>query len=428
MYMGYWDADEARQKRISRAKEEELLALFEKRLPGYFDDSEWWKLVEQADNPPPIELRECPTCHAQNPIDTETCQICGHVLRGHPCINPACTNSVALSVESCPECGTRQIPEEEIAWSCGICARKNSAAAEECAACHAPRGMVDPLGEASLLADSVKDEGLSRADFSIRLPDGSATQPIDLEVYRVLRPMIPHGASDRVVLIKVPSLTGFRAYTDVGHYLFKAYRVPTEVIVAQALAEHILALNPRSQDGQSARFYTNASITALILRTLMGKPDNPAEQLRQEVDELVGSVRERMITAFDGAYADLADDMPVEEAQDLVASLIAANAEIDRYGEMLQDGSFLGFVGVRTLVRAISDFPHLVFDGRVWKAPYARLSELPETVAATQQQQTRLRFIHCFEDVIEQRDRPDADMAIRDRALASLRFLRSQLA
>ena len=48
--------------------------------------------------------------------------------------------------------------------------------------------------------------------------------------------------------------------------------------------------------------------------------------------------------------------------------------------------------------------------------------------APQQQQQARRRHVACLQDVLEQRDQPDPDPAIRDRANASLRFLRSQLA
>jgi hypothetical protein len=64
MYMGFWTADGPR--RISRDVEKELYARFRNREPGYFDDTEWWKLVEQADQPPLEEFVQCPACLADN--------------------------------------------------------------------------------------------------------------------------------------------------------------------------------------------------------------------------------------------------------------------------------------------------------------------------------------------------------------------------
>ena len=52
LYMGYWDTAADKPKRISRGVEEELYEKFKARLPGFYDDGEWWKLVEQADQRP----------------------------------------------------------------------------------------------------------------------------------------------------------------------------------------------------------------------------------------------------------------------------------------------------------------------------------------------------------------------------------------
>ena len=45
MYMGYWDADSRSAKRISRDIEADYYQKFQQKLPGYYDDAEWWKLV-----------------------------------------------------------------------------------------------------------------------------------------------------------------------------------------------------------------------------------------------------------------------------------------------------------------------------------------------------------------------------------------------
>lgn len=52
MYMGTWDAAAGKAKRISRETEQEYYTKFKAKLKGFYDDAEWWKLVETADQPP----------------------------------------------------------------------------------------------------------------------------------------------------------------------------------------------------------------------------------------------------------------------------------------------------------------------------------------------------------------------------------------
>ena len=106
--MGYWDPEKGKPERISRNVEREYYEKFRQKEPGYYDDTEWWKLVEQADSPPAEELVECPECNAQNLQGHEICAICGHVLIGKSCINPECTRTIPRSAQSCPYCGISQ--------------------------------------------------------------------------------------------------------------------------------------------------------------------------------------------------------------------------------------------------------------------------------------------------------------------------------
>lgn len=428
MYMGYWDAEEDRPKRIAREKEKELYAQFLRRLPGYFDDSEWWKLVEQASERPVLELATCESCGAQNPAEVEVCQVCGHVIRGRPCVNPECSQQVGLSMQACPVCGTRQTPQEETPWTCSICQRRNSPAELECPGCAAPRLAIDPLGDDALLQDSQQDETLSRKGFSFRLPDGALSQPIDLEVFRVGRSMIPWGQTDRVPVRRFSALATCKVFIDPAHPLFRAYRVPPEAVVAQAVADQLLALVPRPSTAALSHFYSQTGMTALVLRALVGQPENPDEMLRQHTRELIDMVRERMAAAFGEQLSDFVEGMPEEEKKELVLCILAAGADVGRLGEMVASGAIASYMGPLSVLRSIEEYPHLVFDGRVWRASYVHLSQLPEAIAAHQQQRTRRRFATCLQEVIEQRDQPDPDPAMRDRANAALRFLRGQLA
>jgi hypothetical protein len=59
MYMGVFDPAKKKAVRIGRDREQEMLARFRNREPGYFDDAKWWELVESANEPPIEELPEC---------------------------------------------------------------------------------------------------------------------------------------------------------------------------------------------------------------------------------------------------------------------------------------------------------------------------------------------------------------------------------
>ena len=183
MYMGYWDPDANEPRRISRDVEREYLLKFNQRLPGYYDDSEWWKLVEEADSPPPLELVDCPNCSAQNLQGHDTCSACGALLIAKRCINPDCAEEIAQSAATCPVCGTSQVPEVEEPWRCAVCGATNMAGTIDCVDCGLPVGTPNPLSREHLAANSHKSDGLSIPGCSLRLADGGYSSKLDVEVY-----------------------------------------------------------------------------------------------------------------------------------------------------------------------------------------------------------------------------------------------------
>lgn len=81
MYMGYWDASEGKGKKISASTVEEYYQKFLQHIPGYYDDTEWWKLVEAADQPTVENYIYCPSCGAQNLEGATECIVCGEPLQ-----------------------------------------------------------------------------------------------------------------------------------------------------------------------------------------------------------------------------------------------------------------------------------------------------------------------------------------------------------
>ena len=60
--MGKWDPVKEEPARISRDVEKDFYERFKKHEPGYYDDAEWWKKVEEADQKPVKKLPLCPEC------------------------------------------------------------------------------------------------------------------------------------------------------------------------------------------------------------------------------------------------------------------------------------------------------------------------------------------------------------------------------
>lgn len=427
LYMGYWDEEEAKPKRVPREKEQEFYELFLERRPGFFDDSEWWKLVEQADQPPPPELTTCPHCNAQNPRDCEICQVCSGVLRGHVCVNPECTAQVAFSAEQCPVCGAAQRLDEEEPWICNICRLRNSADDTICRECGASKEDLDPLSDAVLTAEGVVDESLSRSGFSIRMSDGSSSQPIDVIVYRVARPLQPFGRTERAPVIRHSTLSTVKLFVDPAHPLFRVYRQPIEVAVADEIADQIRAVAPQPTSSSTAYLHTRPAMSARVLEQMLGSRASPEDAFRQDVSDVFGRIKEKFIVAFEGAHRDLYESMDENEKRELAANLLSSRIDIRRLNELVDSGDFIEHVGVGTLQRAVEEFPERVFDGSVWRNSYGSLMQLSEQVAAEQQAALRHRYATLLSDVIDHYHRADTDSALRDRAYASLRYLAAQM-
>lgn len=201
MYMGYWDTDSDKPKRVSREIEREYYEKFKSRLPGYYDDGEWWKLVEQADQRPLPELVECPGCTAQNLKEQEQCQVCGYVLIGKPCLNPECGKDIPKSAVSCPHCGASQVPEIEEPWACQVCGQANRAEVEVCSRCSKPRGTEHPASKAYLSQNADKDDDLSIPGCSVALADAMYSSPIDVTTYASRVPIETSWQGPRVPLL-----------------------------------------------------------------------------------------------------------------------------------------------------------------------------------------------------------------------------------
>jgi hypothetical protein len=427
LYMGYWDREEAKPKRVSRDNENEYLEKFVRRIPGYFDDAEWWKRVEQADAEPPAQLSTCPTCQAQNPSEADMCAICGGILRGRPCINPQCNATVAESAESCPSCGTRQFADDVTPWACTVCSRSNAADDAICAACGAPKGSTDPLSEEALRVSSHRVESLCRQGFSTVLPNGTQTAQVNVETLAAVRPLIPHGLTSAVPLVRFRTLDGLTLVVDRSHPLFRGYRASVESIVAREIADFLVSLRPSNPPRQEAAAYTTTALSYQVLQGLLREPEGSPERFAQAVTQLLDDIRERLRVALDGVQREFYDDMSPNEKKELADQLIRQGHDLRSLDALIDDGRIVAAIGFDSILRAIEEYPERVFDGGVWELAYQSLADIMPEHAAERQGRMRKRAAQLLRDVNDERTNSSGDSALVDRASSALRYLNSKL-
>ena len=167
MYMGYWDPRTISPSASAGMLNASITRSFESRLPGYYDDAQWWKLVELADQKPLEELVRCPSCQADNLKNAELCQVCDYVLSGKACLESSCGQTIAKSAVVCPYCGASQVLEIREPWRCQVCTGTNRSDDEACAQCGALRGTPSPASRDYLFACADKDDGLSFTGYSV---------------------------------------------------------------------------------------------------------------------------------------------------------------------------------------------------------------------------------------------------------------------
>ena len=172
--MGKWLPGNNESKALSKTEIDELRQKFEAREPGYFEDTEWYKLVEQADQKPVAGLRKCPECHLESPEGLEECPTCAHIFEGKECIDADCLRVISRSSVMCPHCGANQVPHVEKPWTCDVCSSANSFESTTCSVCAHARGALNPVLREGLKAISHKDDSLLFTALSVQLASGES--------------------------------------------------------------------------------------------------------------------------------------------------------------------------------------------------------------------------------------------------------------
>ncbi len=376
MYMGYWDRDTGGPKRISRDVEEEYYQKFKQRVPGYYDDSEWWKLVEQADARPLEELVDCPQCGAQNLQGHEICTACDYILAGKTCIEPGCGQVIPQSAITCPHCGVSQVLEIQEPWTCQVCGRRNSAGYEICRECSSPRGMLNPLSRDHLVEHSNKADDLSLPGCSIQLVNGDYSAPIDVDTYVTSGPILPPRGDKPIPLLTFKG-DRIEIFLDKTHQLFKVYKVRPEQMIASEVALFLYDSNRRFSVQQYLGQHSLSNLEWAILNYRWSNElKDSAERVKNDILFLFTTLKERLPDLLGEQASDFYEDLNEDQKKQLVENIIGQGLDISELGKMKANGKYLRYIDIDTLVDIFRREPGYFFDGNFWKETYNAITGL----------------------------------------------------
>lgn len=427
MYMGYWDESEQKPKRISREVEQEYLKRFQNHEPGYYDDAEWWKLVEQASQKPMPKLIECPDCGFQNLEEAESCISCGHIFKGKACINPSCGETIPLSAVTCPKCGASQIPEKIEPWVCEICGRRNSADNDTCSSCGSPRGTENKLSEDYLTDHSMRDDDLSSTDLIATMPDGGNCDPISVDVFVTNGPMVDALGKQRLPMMAFKTPHSTHLFIDTSHPLFAAYGVAPHEVVAYEMGVRLLDRDS-SLASSPVGSYTNTMWG--ILRERWGDVlAVDKDDVREKASQLLDDILLRLADTADEHSALFADELSDAQKQEMTKRMISSGVDLGHISAMMQSGQYLEYVPHDFILTLLSVEPDALFSNRVFEIPYTDDigGYLSSEVVEAENSAAKERIRNCLVDIIGCEENPTNDVTSLRRSALSISFLREKM-
>ena len=428
MYMGYFDEAEGKAKRISRDTEQEYYKRFLQKEPGYYDDEEWWKLVEAADSPPIPQMVRCPSCGCENLPDAEVCVGCVHPLKVKACINSSCEKLLPVSAQQCDQCGTAQASRVEREWRCLVCGASNPPDLQECSDCSAKQGTPNPMAEDSLRANSNKEDSLSIQGCSIKLADGTSSTALDVVVYSCRQPIKLHGNASLLPAVCFRSPSEIAIFIDPNHQQFTHFGTAPENLIAYEVATLVHVENARLQSANPYTHSVHNLAWQILGKHYSDRLEFTRDRVREEALQLFTDVRKLLPTAFAGSSEDAYNTLSKDQISSMVRALQHAGRDVSKLAEMKVNGDFFQFLDETAVLDLFREFPLRFFDGAVWKANITSLPDLPEEVAEEVRTRNSYEIRNCLEDICSflQISSPSLDRIKRCRL--SLDILTSNLA
>jgi hypothetical protein len=425
MYMGYWESEKGKPARIDRETEQEYYKKFLAKFPGYYDDSEWWKLVEAADSKPLEKLVNCPECDAQNPKGVEACTVCEAVINGKKCIEEDCETEMVQSAISCPNCGKVQIPEVLEPWKCNICNAVNQSEAQECNSCSAVRGTENLLSVEHLRENSDRLEGLSRSGCSVKLSDGSSSQPIDLKCYSVRHTLEIRGGCTHIPAI-IQKGEVIEVFFDKQHKLFKSFGINLAQIAASELANYILVQHNKLA-GNPEHTLSNLQ-WKFMHKYWEDELSESSEKVKEDVSRLFTDLKNRAREMIGEEAPGFYDELSENNQKLLVDNMLESGENPTALGEMKQTGAYLDFVSPWVMIDLLKKEPAKFFDGNVWDISYSSMPpEIPVEKISEIKDQTLKCYLNCLEDCARYSEAKRPKALLTQRARCSLDYLQPHL-
>ena len=419
MYMGRWDPVKRKAVRISRDVERDYLERFEGREPGFYDDGEWWKLVENADVPPPPESLECPTCHFVRQPGDEICDGCGAILQSKECIE--CRESIAASAMSCGSCGASQVLDPDATWNCVYCGSTNPAEDLRCAVCTLQQGMAHPTSQEQLSASSVKSDDLSRSDISIMLASGERCEPIEAEVWISGAEMAPHWDSAAVPTVSFRSAGKLKIFVDEQHPVFADLNKRPVDVVAEECAHYIYGIYSQLQGEIS---HTIANLSAQILKAgWENELSMSSVALVSRAERLIEEIADRL--AGTDEAQEFYGDLRSEEQQKIAMRIYDAGhgAELS---ELIESGGYLRFLDGDQMRLYLESFPDIWIEN-VFALHLPSENEVGEQEARTWKSRNLDIISRSLSDGTEIPSYTDPEPILLVRAETALDYLESKL-
>ena len=370
MTMGKWLPGSSEPKALSRSEIDELKKKFDAREPGYFEDTEWYRLVEQADQKPVAGLRMCPSCHIESPEGIEECPNCGHIFEGRECISDDCRAIISRSSVVCPHCGANQIPHFEEPWACGVCGNANPSDSASCHVCAQPRGSLNPVSREGLKALSHKDDSLSVMGLTVKLASGATSSPIDVTTYLTNNPIFSYhmdGSKTQLPSVRFAD-NDLEIYVDPRHPFFEHAGTSVE----QQVAFETSAFLQVYYGSQAAKYPAEHSLTKLAHEVLYkSKPEKYGTgEVDADLDSLFSSLRSKLAEAVVHESGDVYMNLPQEEKTALVSELVRRGRDVSELSLLKGNGQFVHFLRPQGIVAVFRYNPKLFFDGKVWSITY----------------------------------------------------------
>jgi len=419
MYMGTY-VSPSKSERISRDTEGVYKERFRRREPGYFDDSEWWKLVEAATIPPSVPKARCSDCGAENSEGALECIGCGKVLVGKNC--RACRQLILHSATTCPMCGEPQGIIEHIPWACAQCEHMNGPEDEICGDCGLEKGKPNPMSRDALVAVSSKSDELSFESTVFKHVDGSSTDAIAVSTFFVPSERLKTRANrSSVPTFSPPSLVpGFlEIFIDRNHPFFSVLGFTPEFAVSSQVASVLQAgLSAGTKNGKSV-----LNLTFRILEEAFSEAVSVTETSASlAVESVVGDIVDRIVRTQWGGQ--LYGEILPEENEALFEKL-HRTGYLESVERLKSDGSFMKFApGV--IPRFFGEGSER-FEGTVFKSIDSQLSGAPGYGARAKE--TRRRQIRrALEECTDFLESPTHDSTVLMRVRSSASYLESLLA